>query len=55
MGSNQNTFSRKFDEELNIANNFSKIVTDGITSVRWISGCFVINCYSSGKSMVRII
>ena len=46
---------RKPDGTLDIYSNFSKIVIEGISNVRWVSNCFLINCDSRGKAMVRII
>ena len=40
---------------MDIYSNFSKIVIEGISNVRWVSDCFIVNCGSSRKNMVRII
>ena len=43
------------DGGLDIYRNFTKIVIEGISNVRWVSDCFLINCDSSRKHMIRII
>ena len=53
---NQNIFFvGKSDGRLNIYINLSKIVIESISNFKWISDCFIINCDSNGKTMVRII
>ena len=54
-GGIHSTFVGKSDGGLDIYSNFSKVVIEGITNVRWLSDCFLINCDSSRKNMVRII
>ena len=47
-------FRGKSDGGLNIYN-FSKIVIQSISNVKWINDCFIINCDRNRKNMVRII
>ena len=54
-GGNHNIFHGNSDGGLNIYSNFSKIVIEGISNVRWVSDCFIINCGSNRKNMIRII
>ena len=49
------SFLGKPDVGLNIYSNFSKIVIEGSSNVKWINDCLIINCDNSGKNMVRII
>ena len=48
-------FLGKSEGGLDIYRNFSKIDIEGISNVRWVSDCFIINCDSSRKNMVRIV
>ena len=48
-------FVGKSDRELDIYSNFNEIVFEGISNVGWVSDCFIINCDSRRKNMVRII
>ena len=45
----------KSDGGLNIYSNFSKIVIEGLSNIRLIRDCFIIQCDSNGKGIVRII
>ena len=47
-------FIGKSDGGLDIYSNFSKIVIEGITNVRWVSDCFLNNCDSSSKNMLEL-
>ena len=47
-------FLANYDGGLNIYSNFAKSVIQGLSNVRRISDCFVINYDSIGKSMVRV-
>ena len=55
VGGNHNIFLGKSDGGLDINSNFSKIVIEGISNVRWVSDCFLIKWDSNRKNMVRII
>ena len=53
-GGIHSTFVGKSDGGLDIYSNFSKIVIEGITNVRWVSDCFLNNCDSSSKNMLEL-
>ena len=55
VGGNHNIFLEKFDGGLGLYSNFSQIVIEGISDVRWYSDCCLIKCDNSRENMVRII